>query len=77
MSNEPNKTQIDPGHGDQGGEGNYDASRRYREGVKRTVEGGRTEELAEEAKEALEGDEREDLERAEQAGKEAQIPTKH
>lgn len=46
------------------GEGNVEADRRYRAGVKKTVESGRVEELAEEARRALEGPEGKELEEA-------------
>lgn len=75
MSKETTKKPVvDPGHGDRGGEGNYDAGRRYDESVRRTVEQGHTQELADKAKKALEGDEREELERAERDGKAARTP---
>jgi hypothetical protein len=51
------------------GEGNYDATRRYDEGVKKSVEKGNTEELAEKAKKALEGPEGDELREAEEEGK--------
>jgi hypothetical protein len=78
MTNAPDstKTTIDPGHGDRGGEGNPDAARRYDAGVEKSVKEGRTEELAEKAKEALEGDEGASLREAEQQGRNAQIPAK-
>ena len=62
--------------GDQGGEGNYDASRRYQEGLEKSVEKNDSAELAEKAKRALEGDEGKDLRRAEEQGKKAEIPRK-
>lgn len=52
------------------GEGSREADRHYREGVKKTVESGRVEELGEEAKEALEGEEGDELRRAEKEAKE-------
>lgn len=55
--------------GDVQGEGNYDATHRYNEGVKRSVEKGDAEELARKAKQALEGPEGEELREAEKAGK--------
>ncbi len=57
--------------GDQGGEGNYDASRRYRQGLEKSVEEGRAGELGEKAKRALEGQEGEELRRAEEEAKRA------
>lgn len=65
MSNEP-KRQPD---GDLVGEGNYDATRRYRKGVEQSVRQGTAEELAKKAKEALEGDEGAELREAEERGK--------
>jgi hypothetical protein len=62
--------------GDKSGEGNYDASRRYREGLEKSVQQGNSEQLGEEAKKALEGQEGADLRRAEEQGKRADIPTK-
>lgn len=62
--------------GDQGGEGNYDATRRYNEGLQKSVEKGNAEQLGEQAKKALEGKEGADLRRAEEQGKHAAIPTK-
>lgn len=57
-------------HGDvEHGEGNYEAAHHYAEGVKRTLEEKDVEGLAEEAKEALEGDEGEELRAAEEEGK--------
>lgn len=61
---------------DESGEGNYDASRRYREGLEKSVRKGNAEELGEEAKKALEGSEGAELRRAEEQGKRAEIPTK-
>lgn len=61
---------------DQPGEGNYDASRRYREGLEKSVKKGNAEELAEEAKTALDGDEGDALRRAEEQGKKAATPGK-
>jgi hypothetical protein len=56
------------------GEGNYDASRHYREGLEKSVREGRAEELGEEAKEALEGPEGDALKKADEQGKRAQTP---
>jgi len=55
----------------EGGEGNYEAARRYREGVEKSVREGRSEELAEAAKRAIEGAERNELGRAEERGRRA------
>jgi hypothetical protein len=62
--------------GDAGGEGNYDASRRYREGLEESVRKGDAEQLAEKAKRALEGPEGSELERAEREGKRGEVPQK-
>jgi hypothetical protein len=69
-------TNKDNNQGDRGGEGNYDASRRYADGVQQSVQKGRSGDLAEKAKEALEGDEADELRRAEQQGKNAETPKK-
>lgn len=65
MSDTP-KRQPD---GDTIGEGNYDATRRYREGLEKSVREGKTEELGEKAKKALEGAEGDELREAEEIGK--------
>lgn len=62
--------------GDRSGEGNYDATRRYNEGLEKSVQKGNSEQLGEAAKKALEGKEGADLRRAEEQGKRADIPTK-
>ncbi len=62
--------------GDQSGEGNYDASRRYREGLEKSVSEGHSAELAEKAKKDLEGKQGEELRRAEEKGKNAEVPGK-
>lgn len=54
----------------EGGEGNIDADRRYRAGVAATVDSGKVETLAEEAREALDGEEGAELREAEKKGKE-------
>jgi hypothetical protein len=54
---------------DQPGEGNYDATRRYRRGLEESVKKGNAPELGEKAKEALEGPEGDELRRAEERGK--------
>jgi len=51
------------------GEGSYTAARRYREGVERSVKEGSTDHLAEEAAQAIDGPEGEELRRAEEAAK--------
>ena len=72
MSDQPKKDA----QGDTIGEGNYDASRRYREGLEGSVEKGDASELAEKAKKALEGTEGDELREAEQKGKRAEVPRK-
>jgi len=51
------------------GEGSYTATRNYNSGVAKSVKEGRTRELAEKAKRALEGNEGAELRRAERTGK--------
>jgi len=55
--------------GDTIGEGNYDASRRYRQGLEESVKKGDAADLAEKAKEALDGKEGDELREAEAEGK--------
>ncbi len=72
MSSQPKKDA----QGDTIGEGNYDASRRYRQGVEQSVEKDNAGELAEKAKKALEGSEGSELRDAEEKGKRAEVPRK-
>ena len=51
------------------GEGSRTADRRYREGVRRHVQSGASEPAAEEAEHALQGNEADDLRKAEEAAK--------
>lgn len=51
------------------GEGSYTATRRYDEGVERSVAEGKTEELAKKAASALDGPEGDELRKAEEAAK--------
>lgn len=51
------------------GEGNRTADRHYREGVKRTIDGGKVGQKAKEAEDALQGAEGDELKRAEEKGK--------
>ena len=51
------------------GEGSYTASRNYRDGLERSVQQGNTERLADDAAEALDGPEGQELRQAEQQGK--------
>jgi hypothetical protein len=56
------------------GEGSYTATRRYNERLKKHVEDNDSEELGEQAKQALEGDERAELEEAERRAKRGPSP---
>ncbi len=76
MAQNQNQGQNDANQGDKSGEGNYDASRRYREGLEKSVKEGHAAELGEEAKKALEGSEGAELRKAEEQGKNAEIPGK-
>jgi hypothetical protein len=51
------------------GEGNYDATHHYNEGLEKSVKKGNAEELGEKAKQALEGTEGEALREAEERAK--------
>ena len=66
--------KTDENQGDTPGEGNYDASRRYREGLEKSVQKGDAPELGEKAKKALEGSEGDELKRAEEQAKQAKVP---
>lgn len=55
------------------GEGSYEATRRYNEGLEKSVQRGDADELAEEAKKALDGPEGEELRKAEEQGKQGAI----
>ena len=57
---------MDPKTSGLQGEGNYDATHNYNDGVKKSVEKGNAEELAEKAKKALEGPEGDALRAAEE-----------
>lgn len=59
---------VDAMDGNQG-EGNRAAGRAYDEGAHRTAQSGKVPEKAQEAKRALEGEEGDELRRAEQEGK--------
>ena len=59
--------RVDPAQVE--GEGSYTATHRYNEGVREHIQNHDVEREAEEAREALEGDERPELERAEERGK--------
>ena len=54
---------------EQKGEGNRAADRRYREKTQEFVESGKVSDAAEKARDALESDEKDELTRAEEAGK--------
>lgn len=66
---DPKTNGVQSDKGGVQGEGDYEATRRYDEGVKKSVEKGDTAELAEKAKKALEGPEGEELRKAEEKGK--------
>lgn len=66
MDPKSNSTQN---QGDQSGEGNYDATRRYRKGLEESVKKGNADELGEEARKALEGPEGDELREAEEEAK--------
>lgn len=65
MENQKAPQQNQPA--DLEGEGNHTADRRYREGVERSVKGGKVEEHAEEAAQALDGPEGDELREAQEA----------
>ena len=69
MSNQSERRPGRQPDGDRIGEGNPDAARRYREGLEESVKTGKSEQLGEKAKEALEGPEGDELRRAEEQGK--------
>lgn len=54
---------------EQKGEGNRAADRRYREKTREFVESGKVTDAAEKARDARESDDKDELERAEEAGK--------
>ncbi len=66
---DPKTSGVKGDERDLQGEGNYDASRRYDDGVAKSVEEGTADELAEKAKKALEGAEGDGLRRAEERAK--------
>ena len=68
---DPKSSGEQPGKSetDTKGEGNYDATRRYNEGLSQSVKKGNADELAEEARKALEGPEGDELRKAEEEGK--------
>ncbi|HEY5210748.1 MAG TPA: hypothetical protein VIJ42_15025 [Stellaceae bacterium] len=65
----PNLPHANENAGENEGEGNKSADRRYRDGVARTVAGGHVEEEAKEAERAIDGKEGAALRQAEEAGK--------
>ena len=58
------------------GEGNYDASRHYREGLEKSVREGKSDELGKKAEKALEGPEGDELRKADEKGKRSETPGK-
>lgn len=71
---DPKTSGVNSDKRDLQGEGNYDANRRYNEGLEKSVEKGDADALAEKAKKALEGPEGDELRKAEQLGKRGQTP---
>jgi hypothetical protein len=65
--------QTKPG---MGGEGSYEATQRYNERLKKHVQNADTEELGRQAKRALEGDQKGELEEAERRAKRGPVPPK-
>lgn len=59
------------------GEGSRTAAKQYNDAQKKFVESGKVEPAAEKAKKSVEGDEAEDLRRAEEAGKRPAQSPKH
>lgn len=72
MNQQPKKDA----QGDTIGEGNYDASRRYRQELEKSVQKGNAEELGQKARRDLEGKDGESLRDAEEKGKRAELPHK-
>ena len=68
---DPKTSDVKGDKRDLQGEGNYDAIRRYNDGVEKSVQEGTAEELAEKAKKALEGAEGDGLRHAEERAKHA------
>ena len=66
---DPKTSDVKGDKRDLQGEGNYDANRRYNDGLAKSVEEGTAEELAEKAKKALEGAEGDALRHAEELAK--------
>jgi hypothetical protein len=70
---DPKSNGMQDGSGDQPGEGNYDAARRYRKGLEESVQKGDADELAEKARKALENpEEGDELRDAEERGKQGE-----
>lgn len=69
MEQKQKQKPADPSATQNEGEGSKSADRHYREGVQKTVEGGKVDQLAQEAKEALDGPEGDELRRAEEEAK--------
>jgi hypothetical protein len=55
--------------GENQGEGNREAARRYNDGVKKHIKKGDVQQQAQEAERAIEGPEKDELEQAEELGK--------
>jgi hypothetical protein len=65
--------QTKPG---MGGEGSYEATERYNERLQKHIQNEDTEKLGKEAKRALEGNEKGELEEAERRAKRGPVPPK-
>jgi hypothetical protein len=65
---------MDPKTNGVQGEGNYDATHHYNDGLKKSVEKGNAEELAKKAEEALDGPEGDELRKAEEIAKQGSKP---
>lgn len=65
----PNTTDEEQSSEPNEGEGSRSAARHYNEGVAQTVKAGKVDEKARQAAKALDGDEAEELRRAEEEGK--------
>ena len=79
MNNQGDKKQDKSTEAGVEGEGSYTADRRYREGVQRSEQAGKSDQLAKEASQALDGPEGAALREAEERGKrsDGHIPGKN
>ncbi len=70
---DPPEERIPHPHGELEGEGSYTATRRYNKNLRKAVERGDTDALAERARRALEGEEGPGLRKAERQAKQGKI----